>query len=148
MRPIKVNYTVVSSCSKYRYRKQGLVLQCIICHFSSEHYVCAVTLIPAALKKKQKATARGVQQMPAPTSAQEAPDPSRKLQALLRSPSFTGSTPTCISIGTRAHCWNVWGRHLLAITPEQLEKETDASSVTRLHRNNVRKISVGKYSYF
>lgn len=53
MRPIKANCTVVSSCSKYCYRKQGLVLQCIICHFSSGHYVYAVALIPAEGKNRR-----------------------------------------------------------------------------------------------
>lgn len=81
----------MSSCNKFCFSEHGPVLQSIRSHFSSGQYVCAVAHILAALQK-QKATARGVQQMPALTRVQEAPDPSRRLQALLRSPSFTGST--------------------------------------------------------
>lgn len=62
-----------------------------MCHVSSTLEVCSVALVPAVLKNR-RAVARWVKQTPALTSTQEAPDPGRKLQAPLHSPSFAGST--------------------------------------------------------
>ena len=130
--PIKGNCTAVSSCNKYRYRKQRLVLRCI-CELHTLYLCCGSHL--SGVKESE-----GHGSM---SQTDACPDLNTgstwSWQEAAYAPLFPlicRQYPTCISGGTRAHCWNVWCRHLLPIILELLRKETDESSVTYLHKNN------------